>query len=491
MKVSIITVCFNSEKTIIYTLNCVLSQNYKNIEHIIVDGGSTDKTLSILKKYPFKNKKIIIKKNSTIYQAMNEGIKKSTGELIGILNSDDFYNNDKIISQVVNIAKKSKAKIFLGDVVYFNGKNFLKITRYYGAKDFDKYNFKYGIMPPHPGSFIKKEVYDKYGLYNTKYMIAADFDIFVRFIKKEKIPIKKLNILITRMRTGGISGKNLKAYLVSTFEILRSLRANNINSNLIYSLLRIPKKLSQFLKFNTNILNKNFFVKKQLFYKKNLSEDFKIISSINKISLSKNFILSGMNLAFLGYLIKGNIKQHPNLINWPDGLFSKIFGVNIKKIPGRTVLKLLNLKKSKISEIIVLGNLGNIQKNYIQKLYNKKVTNINLPYGSIENIKKSINFKLKKNQLCFITLPTPKQEELAYEIAKYNKFFKIVCIGASINIGSGVEKSVPKYLSNFEFLWRLRYETLRRSLRLLETFYYFIYGRFITGKIKDMNVRII
>lgn len=155
------------------------------------------------------------------------------------------------------------------------------------------------------------------------------------------------------------------------------------------------------------------------------------------------------------------------------------------------MLELLNVRKHKISEIIVLGNLGNIQKDYIQKLYNKKVTNINLPYGNIEKIKKSINLKLKKSQLCFITLPTPKQEELAYEIAKHNKFFKIICIGASINIGSGVEKSVPKYLSNLEFLWRLRYETFRRTLRLLETFYYFFYGRFISGKIKNLNVKII
>jgi UDP-N-acetyl-D-mannosaminuronic acid transferase (WecB/TagA/CpsF family) len=198
-----------------------------------------------------------------------------------------------------------------------------------------------------------------------------------------------------------------------------------------------------------------------------------------------------MNLAFLGYYTKGNIKEHPNLINWPDGLFSKIFGKNIKKIPGRTVLKLLKVRKSKISEIIILGNLGKIQKYYIQKLYNKKVTNISLPYGSIQNIVKSVKLKLKKNQLCFITLPTPKQEQLAYEITKNSKFFKIICIGASINIGSGVEKSVPKYLNNLEFLWRLRYETFRRVLRLVETFYYFFYGRFITSKIKNLNVKII
>ena len=110
MKVSIITVCLNSEKTVINTLKSVLSQNYKNIEHIIIDGGSTDKTLSILKKYPFKNKKIIIKKNSTIYEAMNEGIKNSKGELISILNSDDFYNNDKGFGFIIE--QKNQDKFF-------------------------------------------------------------------------------------------------------------------------------------------------------------------------------------------------------------------------------------------------------------------------------------------------------------------------------------------------------------------------------------------
>jgi glycosyltransferase involved in cell wall biosynthesis len=490
MKVSIITVCLNSEKTIINTLNSVLSQNYKNIEHIIIDGGSTDKTLSIIKKYPNKNKKIVVKKNSTIYEAMNEGIKNSTGKLISILNSDDFYNNDNVIPEVVNIAKKSKAKIFLGNVAYFSGKNFFNITRYYSANGFKKSDFKYGMMPPHPGSFIKKEVYEKFGLYNTNYLIASDFDIFVRFIRKENIPVKFLNKLIIRMKTGGISGKNLKAYLVSTFEILKSLKNNNVNSNLIYSLLRIPKKLFQFLNFNKNILNKDFFIKKVSFYKKHLKANFKIITKIYKISFTKNFILSGMNLAFLGYYTKGTIKEHPNLINWPDGLFSKIFGMNIIKIPGRKILKLLNVKKSEISEIIVLGNLGKIQKNYLEKLYNKKITNIILPYGNINQIKKSINIKFKKNQLCFITLPTPKQEQLAFELAKSNKYFKIICIGASINIGSGVEKSVPNFFSTFEFLWRLRYETFRRSIRLLETFFYFFYGRFVSKKIKNLYVEI-
>jgi glycosyltransferase involved in cell wall biosynthesis len=491
MKVSIITVCLNSEKTIVNTLNSIITQNYKNIEHILVDGGSTDKTIRILRSYPLKNKKIIIKKNSNIYEAMNEGIKNSKGELIGILNSDDFYNNENTIKDIVNISKKSKAKIFLGDVVYFNNNSYRKITRHYSSNNFSKEQFKYGMMPPHPGSFIKKEVYDKYGLYNTDLQIASDFDIFSRFILKNNIPIKIINKIITRMKTGGISGKNIKAYFISTFEILKSLKINNINSNLFFTLLRLPKKLGQFFFFRINELNKNFNIKKHPFYEKTFKPNFTIIKNIQKLPFNQNFILSGMNLAFLGYFIKGNIKQHPNLLNWPDGLFSKIFELNIHKVPGRKILELLNFKNNNIKEVVVLGNLGLTQKKYIENLYKIKVINVELPYGNISFIKKNLKFKIKKNQICFITLPTPKQEELAYYLAKKNKFYKIICIGASINIASGVEKSVPKILSNVEFIWRLRYESIRRTRRLIETFIYFFYGRFLTSKIKNLNVEII
>ena len=138
MKISIITVCFNSEETIISTLNSVFSQNYPNIEHIIIDGGSSDRTLDIIKQYPFKNKRVISENDNGIYDAMNKGIKMAKGEIISILNSDDIYQSPNIISNVINIIKKNPSKdIFLGDVVYFKANNFNKITRYYHAKSFE------------------------------------------------------------------------------------------------------------------------------------------------------------------------------------------------------------------------------------------------------------------------------------------------------------------------------------------------------------------
>ena len=137
MKVSIITVCLNSEDTILDTLNSVLTQNYKNIEHIIVDGGSTDRTIFFLKRYNFKNKKIIFKKKCSLYNSINLGIKSATGDIITILHSDDIYNSTNTISKVIEKVKKSKKKLFFGDVVYYKDK-FTNIIRYYRSTKFKR-----------------------------------------------------------------------------------------------------------------------------------------------------------------------------------------------------------------------------------------------------------------------------------------------------------------------------------------------------------------
>ena len=187
IKISIITVTLNSEKTIRDTLNSISSQTYKNIEHIIVDGGSNDETLKILKRYPNKNKKIYSYKNSGIYKAINHGIKKSNGDFITILNSDDFYQSNNTITEVIKVINKNKnAKIFFGNVVYFKELQYYNIKRYYSGNNFNRLQMHYGIMPPHPGSFIKKEVYLTNALYNENFKIASDFEFFLRtiYIKK-------------------------------------------------------------------------------------------------------------------------------------------------------------------------------------------------------------------------------------------------------------------------------------------------------------------
>jgi len=482
MKFSIITACLNSDKTILYTLNSILNQTYKNIEHIIIDGGSTDKTLEIIKNYPFKNKKFFLTNQKGIYSAVNEGIKRATGEYISILHSDDIYQNNYILEEVSKIIIKNKeCEIFFGNVVYFR-KITSKISRYYSGFDFKVKDLKYGIIPPHTSSFINKNIYRKFGYYKTNYLIASDFDFFLRTLFIHKVKFLKINKVIVRMKAGGISGKNLFSYLISTKEIIKSFNENKIISNVFYITSRLFLKTLQFIDFNSKEINKSYNFIYTDFLKKFEKPKLKVIQTFEKLFLNRNFILSALNLAFLGNYVKGNIIIENNLICWPDGYFAKTVDSTLYKVPGRDLINSLNIPKN-IKEILVLGNLTVRSKNFLKKKFKKKIVHINLEYGSVEKIKKGKKIIIKKKQLVFITLPTPKQEIFAQYLAKKNQNYKIICIGGSIAIASGEEIPVPAFINYLEFIWRLRYETFRRIIRLFDTFKYFIYGKFFTHKL--------
>ena len=488
MRLSIITVTLNSKKTIISTLNSILSQTYKDIEHIIVDGGSTDGTVQIINEYNHHNKKLIISKGSGIYKSMNLGIENASGEIITILNSDDIYQNENSISNVMKCVSKFPNKsIFLGDVVYFKNTSFYNIYRHYKAKNFKTWQLKIGLMPPHPPSFIKKKIYNKYGLYYENFKIASDFEIFLRLIYKYKLDFKILNQTIVRMRMGGISGKNFESYIISTKEILKSFKINSLKTNFFKIILRLPPKLLQYFFINERTLNHDFRLFKIKFGEKFLENAFRIIKSTNKIPYNQNFILSGLNLAFLGYYFKGDIKYYNSVIHWPDGVFAKTIFNKIKKIPGRLIMREMELP-NEIKRIVVLGNLSKTNHEYLKNKFKIDIDHFNLPYGSFEKIKNNLNFNFSKNDIIFLTLPTPKQEQIAIELAKKNNHYKIICIGASISIASGQEKSVPKYFENFEFLWRLRTEPIRRLSRLFVSFFYFFIGKYFQKKLDYLNI---
>jgi len=232
-------------------------------------------------------------------------------------------------------------------------------------------------------------------------------------------------------------------------------------------------------------LQKNFHKQNILNHLNDLFEEvnfnypkIKLIVNLEEEFFKSNFILSGLNLAFLGYLGVGKINLNKDLYNWPDGIFYRKFFKdykNVRKVSGKKLLSNLVIPEF-IKNIYVLGNLSDYSKIFLEKKFNKKIKHINLPFLGIDELYKLCPTNFEYNDLVIITLPTPKQEYLAFKIRENNKFYKIICIGGAVTMASGEEKPIPELMDNLglEFLWRLRSETFRRSKRLILTASYFI-----------------
>lgn len=252
MKISLITVTFNSGKTLSTTLDSVLNQSNPNIEYIIVDGASKDDTLSIIKQFePQFNGKLkwMSEPDKGLYDAMNKGIRMATGEVIGILNSDDFFTTNKILQQVADAfeADKSLDAVY-GDVHFVNPDNLDKCVRYYSSKIFKRHLMKIGLMPAHPTFYLKRSCFEQYGLYKTDYKIAADFEFLLRVIYKAGIQTKYLPIDMVTMRTGGASTSGFESHKRIMKEHLRCFRENGIYSSVFMLSLRYPYKIWELLK---------------------------------------------------------------------------------------------------------------------------------------------------------------------------------------------------------------------------------------------------
>lgn len=244
MKISIITVCFNSEKTIEDTIKSVLSQNYNDVEYIVVDGASKDRTIDILNKYRNEISTIISEPDRGIYDAMNKGINVATGDWIGILNSDDFFANNDVLSCVASFVKHNEsADIVYGDVNLVEAGITSKVTRHYVMKNFKPWKLRVGLMPPHPSTFVKVDVYKRNGLYKTDYKVAADFEFYVRCSLKKNNVILRIPKLLVLMREGGISTSGLNWLFVNSRELAKALRDNGLKSNSLVTSLRLPVKL--------------------------------------------------------------------------------------------------------------------------------------------------------------------------------------------------------------------------------------------------------
>lgn len=243
MKVSIITVTYNSSKTLQDTINSVAKQNYYDIEYIIVDGASKDGTVDIIKNNSSVVSMWISEPDKGLYDAMNKGIKMATGDILGIINSDDFYHRPNSISQVVNAIKEYGTECIYADVKFVSPENLDKTVRYYNSGRFSPKKFKRGLMPAHPTFFTYRRNFENFGYYRTDYKIAADFELLVRFLYKHKLSYHYLPIDLMKMRTGGLSTKSWKSNIIINREDLRACQENGLKTNYFWLYSRYFKKI--------------------------------------------------------------------------------------------------------------------------------------------------------------------------------------------------------------------------------------------------------
>lgn len=248
MKISIITVCYNSAKTLEDTIQSVMGQTYGDIEYIIIDGASTDGTLQILNKYKEDIDVLVSEPDKGIYDAMNKGIAKATGSIIGILNSDDVFFDNHTIQKVVDAFNTSGAEAVFGNLYYVKADDTNSVVRFWKSSPYKANGFSKGWHPAHPAFFVKKNVYEKYGVFDTTFNISADFELMLRFIAKHHIKTFYTSTVFVRMRVGGASNKNIKNIITGNKNIARAFKKNNIHYPAYYPVARLLPKLLQFVK---------------------------------------------------------------------------------------------------------------------------------------------------------------------------------------------------------------------------------------------------
>ena len=247
MKISLITVSYNSEKTIGDTINSVLNQVNCDLEYIIVDGKSTDNTLKIIGAYASQISKVLSESDQGIYDAMNKGLALATGDIVGFLNSDDIYSDDSVLAEVVRKFQESDSDAMYGDLVYVSQNNLNKVIRKWKSGKFHKKSFELGWMPPHPTFFVRRHIYQQYGGFNTTLKSAADYELMLRFLYRHEISASYLPKTLVKMRIGGKSNASLKRRILANLEDRQAWKLNGIEPNFLTLWLKPIRKIFQFL----------------------------------------------------------------------------------------------------------------------------------------------------------------------------------------------------------------------------------------------------
>jgi glycosyltransferase involved in cell wall biosynthesis len=246
LKFSIIIATLNNEQTIEKTILSLKVQKFKDFEIIFVDGGSKDRTLKIIADHHLKNIRVINQVHRGVYNAFNLGVDASKGEIIVFLNADDFFSNENVLNLInQTFLDNSKYQVVISNVKIINKEK--KVIRNYKCNFFKNFMFYFGLMPPHPGIFIKREIYSKYGKFVEKFNTAGDFEFILRIFVKHKVIYKKIDYYLVSMLSGGKSNKNIKSFILNTIEIKKALKINKLFSSYILISFRFVIKLFQFI----------------------------------------------------------------------------------------------------------------------------------------------------------------------------------------------------------------------------------------------------
>jgi glycosyltransferase involved in cell wall biosynthesis len=247
MNISIITVSFNCRDTLRDTIESVLAQSVA-AEHIIIDGGSTDGTMDMLRGYGDKLAKVVSEPDEGIYDAMNKGIRLATGDVIGILNADDFYSHREVLAKVLSVFSEKGVDSAYGDLEYVDPVQTSRVVRKWKAGTYHSGDFLLGWMPPHPTFFVTKAVYEKYGLYRPDFYSAGDYEMMVRLMYKHRISSAYIPEVLVRMRAGGVSNSSIRRRLEANREDRRAWKVNGIRAPFYTTILKPLRKVGQFLK---------------------------------------------------------------------------------------------------------------------------------------------------------------------------------------------------------------------------------------------------
>ncbi len=249
MKLSIITVCYNAESTISDCLQSVIDQNYSDIEHIVIDGGSTDATVKVINEYSTRVTTLISEPDNGIYDAMNKGLRLATGDVVGFLNADDFYATNDVLESVAECFLESRVDVVYGDLCYVKRSKPTEIVRYWRSSEYKPGKFERGWVPPHPTFFVTRNLYEQAGgYYDTDFKLAADFELIVRYLSVNKFHSRYLPKIFVYMRLGGETNQSITNILNQNREILRAFKKNGLKTSIFYFIIgKFVSRTRQFL----------------------------------------------------------------------------------------------------------------------------------------------------------------------------------------------------------------------------------------------------